>query len=88
MTTTILAAALRRPDGYLFILQQPNRHHDIIQHMARMGHDEGVIASCEQGFVTDAGNFAGRREAKKIAHYAGQLKRETHPTKLFSEDVW
>lgn len=87
--TTIVAAALRRPgDRYCFALQRPSRHHDVIQHMVTMGYAEGVISSCEQGFLTADGQFVNRREAKRIAHSAGQLKRETHPTDLFSEDVW
>lgn len=46
------------------------------------------IAPCTQGFVTQDGRFVDRREAKRIAYRAGQLIRETHPTDLFSEDVW
>jgi hypothetical protein len=85
---TIVAAALRCEDGVVYCLDAPARHHDVIQRVASTGAITAVIASCKQGFLTSDGLFVDRREAKRIAFAAGQMKRETHPTELFSEDVW
>jgi hypothetical protein len=85
---TIVTAALRCEDGIVYCLDAPARHHDVIRRLASTGVITAVIASCEQGFLTSDGRFVDRREAKRIAFTAGQLKQETHPTELFSEDVW
>jgi hypothetical protein len=49
-----------------------------------------VLAAC-QGFLTSAGRFVNRVQAKQIAHMAGQPQRrpESERTKdLYSEDLW
>lgn len=45
--------------------------------------DEGI-----QGFLTDENEFVTREEALIIAREANQLKKNTHPLKLYSEDLY
>lgn len=86
--TRIECAALLTENGDIFSLPRPARHHDVIQHMVQRGFTEQQIALSEQGFTTDTLPFVRRPPAKRIAFKAGQLLKETHPTQLFSEDVW
>lgn len=86
----ITAAALRHPNGYLFVLERPNRHHHIIEHMAAIGHGPEIVASCEQGFITQAGSFLDRKTAWAVALAAGQVTRLPGSVEglLFSENLW
>lgn len=86
--TRIECAALMTMDGQIFSLPRPARHWDVIEYMIKQGVTEEQIARAEQGFTTDTLPFVRRRPAKRIAFKAGQLIKETHPTELFSEDVW
>jgi hypothetical protein len=85
--------ALRTPDGRMFSLGPPNRHHDVIARMVEYGISKGDIAKSQQGFTNGAGVYLSRKEAYKHANdnnqpliprpvggYAGK--------KLFSEDLW
>jgi hypothetical protein len=81
-------AALRTQDGKVYSLPKPARHHNVIHHMHELGISMEEIARADQGFVTECGVWCRRAPAKRIAQKAGQLIRETHPTALFSEDVW
>lgn len=85
--TTIVAAALKLPRGTIWSWIN-KRHGDLIHEMTEYGESVGDIANAEQGFMTDQQEFVGRVEARVIAKAAGQMIRETHPTELFSEDLW
>lgn len=66
----------------------PFRHFNIINEMFDvLG---GVIDAPQiDGFVTAAGDFVEREEAKRIAKVLRQtFLVETHPRELFSEDLW
>lgn len=75
------------------LLTQPQTHPHLqelkvapLGHLDRFKNDEKHF---EQGFVTSAGRFVGRTEAKVIAYYAGQLlDRAISSADLYSEDVW
>lgn len=86
-------------DERLYSLPRPNRHGNVIMHMALAGEDKGAISAAEQGFITDIGRFVGRREAMQIAKAAGQIRTtrvvdgitRTHEPvsdELYSEDLW
>lgn len=70
-------------------LEPPARHHDVMRSMWEAGiQDPG---KGEQGFLTEHGEFVGRREAAIIARNAGQIggrKRTDPQDQLFSEDLW
>lgn len=75
--------------GVVISMQRPKRHCDIIREFP------GELHDWEQGFLLDTGDFAGRRDALKVARKAGQLKRADarRPlpgsfNELYSEDVW
>ena len=78
-------------DGRTLIsLPRPARHHHVIRHMTETGHTVEQIAQCEQGFLTNLGQWADRQTARSIAVAAGQVDPNAtfHPEMLFSEDVW
>lgn len=48
----------------------------------------GELRDCEQGFVTDSGEFVSRKKAARIAHEAGQIQKQDWPKLgLFSEEL-
>lgn len=84
---TIVAAAIRTPDGEVFTVPAPARHHHIIIDIVKARGE--YSAAFEQGFVTNRGDFVRRLPAAFIADRAGQLKRGlTAPPHLYSEDLW
>lgn len=93
---TIVAAAIKIRD-VVCLVPQPGRHHDVFYAMARAGFDERIGPE-QQGFITNAGRFVGREEARKIATEADQLIKSDKDdagipivrkhSQLFSEDVW
>ena len=91
MAECIVAAAIKHPDGEIYALPAPMRHHHIIHMMyddnGRNG--EGGENCDNQGFLTSYGRFVDRDEAGRIAIAAGQLPlvRDTEHH-LFSEDLW
>lgn len=88
---TIKAAAIRHPDGRVFFLGRPMRHHDVIRHVVDVLKLGPVTGAWEQGFWTSRDRFVRRAPALLIARRAGQLegRKKTPPeTHLFSEDVW
>lgn len=63
------------------------RHADIYEELYQL---KIPTRNAIEGFLTDAGNFVDRYEAKKIALAANQLivpEEETYAA-LYSEDVW
>ncbi len=84
MSERITAAAIK----FLYItcvLPPPARHHHILRAIANVRQDV-LIGPDEQGFVTSAGRFVDRSEARRIAVDAGQTN--TKHSHLFSEDLW
>lgn len=73
--------------GLIFSVPAPGRHGDVLIPLSQM-HEDAALA-CEQGFLTDQGRFANRLAAKALVRRNGQPTiRDTHPTQLFSEDLW
>ncbi len=68
-------------------LSKPNRHHDVIRHMA----DDLKLSTPirgEQGFYDDEGAFLNRYEARVVALKTGQITKCNHHEQLFSKDLW
>ena len=83
----IVGVAIRHPDGRVFQLPRPYRHHHIIRIMAQEdGYKPGFCR--DQGFVNGRGIYLDRVNAKIVAENYCQTIRETHPKELFSEDLW
>jgi len=83
----ITHVAIKDNNNVIHSLPKPNRHHDVIRMMAKNGADIPVAGV--QGFLTDAGVFADRVEAKEIAINANQIIREScKSNRLYSEDIW
>jgi len=91
MAEVIVAAAIRHPDGELYALPAPNRHHHVIwmMHEDNGRNGESSENAADQGFLTSYGRFVDRYEGGQIAKAAGQIKVKTGPEHcLFSEDLW
>lgn len=95
----IVAAALRV--GHLVCsMPPPARHHDVIHQMSGSGICDEDMEHAIQGFLTDGGEFLGRRDALSHARECGQgtprrdaLMKARPNTyydgpELFSEDMW
>lgn len=77
------------PDYSPLIFSQPApaRHSDVLSPLSQL--HETAALQAEQGFLTDTGHFATRAAAKALVKRTGQPTiRDTHPTQLFSEDLW
>ena len=91
-----IAAAACRYKGQVFYLPPPARHWNVIQHIlsecAVPETEWPICPPADQGFVTETGQFLGRREAYSIALRADQLLPEAlkgvGEYDLFSEDLW
>lgn len=85
----IVGVAIRsETSGEVVSLPCPNRHNDVIRVLGQR-FQEWRSSGYEMGFVTNHGEFVGRRSAKLIAELAGQLlPRASGLPDLYSEDVW
>lgn len=84
---TIVAAAIKISD-VICSVPRPGRHGDVFYALHRAGLTARLGPEA-QGFVTSAGRFVGREEARTIAETQGQLiARAIDHDHLFSEDVW
>lgn len=87
---TIVRAAIRMDAmaGEVISLPRPARHHTIIHHIAI---ERGLLSEMQQestqGFITSAGRFVDRQEAREIAFACGQVIQTISRT-LTSEDLW
>lgn len=81
-------AANRHPDGTIYVVSRPGRHHDIIRHMVSL--DRGGPGNIsDQGFLTTHGRYVDRKEARIIADREGQTLPDAHTLQyLFSEDLF
>lgn len=89
MMESIVAVAIRR-DGLIYSIERPARHHHVMAavDLAHGAHHD-VFLPDEQGFLTSAGRYVGRFEARDIARNAKQLlDRAAKLPELYSEDVW
>lgn len=87
----IVGVALRAPDGTIYSLPAPNRHHHLIQHVvSELKVIERVGTDWEQGFVDSEGRWLRRKPALIVATKANQLKpgTVTRGGQLYSEDIW
>lgn len=75
-------------DDLVISMAMPYRHSHIIQRMfLRFGIEN--VQPDDQGFVTDDGKFVDRKEAKRIAIAANQVRIDrTLHDELFSENLW
>jgi len=85
--------AIRHPDGRLWTVPAPGRHHHAIREAARYGWPLDEIAESEQGFTDNQGRFLNRCQALHVAKASGQLRRKTTPgaytgPELYLEDLW
>jgi hypothetical protein len=83
----VVAAAILDPEGKPVSLPPPARHGHIIRYMAEELHHKTPISG-EQGFMLSDGRFARRKPAGRIAIKAGQIRELSHPSLLYSEDLW
>ena len=83
--TTIVACAIKMPDGAIETMAKPARHNDIIHSIYLSIHRLDVAIKGVQGFVTNTGEFVNRSEAYVIAVRSGQV---TSKQQLFPEDLW
>lgn len=75
--------------GTVYSLPRPNRHHDIINHIAQQPGFIPPVKQDEQGFLTECGHFVRRKAAARIAKNAGQCGQVQCPgIGLLSEDLW
>ena len=75
--------------GVIWSLPAPNRHHNVLWEMDRVGVDAILHGGPDaQGFVTSKGRFVTRDEAAEIAISAGQINSLQWPPYLYSEDLW
>lgn len=65
------------------VIYTGRRHVNIIH-----AHPFQFFHNCEQGFVTDTGEFVNREEASKIALECGQIKELKFGSLLYSEDLY
>lgn len=80
----LLAAAILEGET-IFWCARPCRHHHIIA--AKWRTDEaGFGLGATHGFLTKNGRFLTRTEARALAVDSGV--RPTHPSELFTEDLW
>lgn len=88
--TKIIAAAVR-VNGVTLSMPPPARHYTIVNTLCETLGDPDSARYAkpnDQGFLTDDARFVSRKQAKKIARAAGQLKADTYHQELFSEDLW
>ncbi len=84
----IIHSAIRHPDGTIYSVQSPGRHHHCIGLMARYG-TAGTANTRNQGFITNFGRYVDRIEGLAIAIKADQIIRKTGSAHLlFSDDIW
>lgn len=95
----MIVAAAVKINNAVISMAAPARHHDILRAIVSLyepgSRPSWTYAEEEQGFVTNKGEFLGRREAFNHARNCGQgtPRRRTAPgnyegDELFSEDLW
>jgi hypothetical protein len=88
-STQITGVAVKY-DGKVWSLPKPNRHHNVIRHIATET-GTGINGPDVQGFITNNGEFLNRKAAMALAAVNGQLNRRPggYPEpELYSEDLW
>lgn len=78
----IKQAAIRTQEGQIF---EGRSHGDCYKALKEAGIDPQTSRKCDQGFVTEDGEFVDRKKAAEIAFKAGQTPKLV--TVLFSEDL-
>ena len=89
----IVAAAIKTQDGKLFV---GKRHNNCITNAIDILRSVGILSleakemlkGCEQGFLTDAGNFLSRESAYEHAQKVKQIDVIRISHVLTSEDLW
>lgn len=84
----IVRAAVLHPDGGVYSVPVPGRHHDVIRVMGARFRDHEK--HCVFGFLTNTGRFVDREEGHRIAKDSGQIifrcGGDSHT--LYSENLW
>lgn len=83
----IVGVAIKR-DGFVYSLNAPNRHGDVIVKMVALGVPKPVTKDAIQGFIGLNGEFIDREEALEIVKSNGQNIRPLERSQLYSEDIW
>lgn len=83
----IIGVAIKR-DGFVYSLDAPNRHGDVIVKMVEFGVPKPVTKDAIQGFIGLNGEFLDRLEALEIVKANGQNIRPLERSQLYSEDIW
>lgn len=82
----VVAAAITY-EGVTFSAPAPARHNDVLRKVYAL--NNGAAIGCDQGFLLDDGRFVTRTAAKALVKRNGQTTiADTHPSELFSEDLW
>jgi len=76
--------------GTVWSLPRPNRHHNVIRHIAESTGVSHVDArERDQGFLDQEGRYLDRKEALHVAREAGQLRADVPvQDQLYSENLW
>lgn len=83
----ILMSALRHPNGNIWAVASPGRHHHVCWAMDILKVPQASMQ--DSGFLTSCGRYVDREEAAKIAYdYDQLLNKHIVPKELFSEDLW
>jgi hypothetical protein len=80
-----------RFQGKVWSLPKPNRHHDVILHIAEQTGVSYVDSRGEdQGFLDEGGRYLTRKQALVSAEVNGQLRkdRQIWHGELYSENLW
>lgn len=82
----IVAAAVMQ-SGLVVTSPPPARHHSIMHPLFDL--TGKTVSADDQGFITSAGRFVGRKEALRIADRQMQIIEKTgNQFELYSEDLW
>lgn len=86
---SISMSAVKHPDGTIYAVSAPGRHHHCFLLMDQDNMRGGIKNTRNQGFITNYGEYVSRKQAKKIAILAGQVDKKKLISKEFtSEELW
>jgi hypothetical protein len=86
----IVASAVKAINGDVYAVLKPGRHHHCIALMyEKQASELHILGNTEdQGFMTNANRYIGRKEARALAVANGQALYIHHPELIWSENLW